>query len=238
MSRAFCLLLCLSCSCHRAVLPPIFSYAEVAVAARCDLDSLPFPAGRGSLPLPFASFRHNWFVAHTFLLLRQTVFTPGFPQIVSLEISEFFMVRDSTNVPNIMRFEYATTRKEARFVFVLCQIWIFTPAAMFVWCPEWGPMRRWWWLFYPIFRFFSQRRLVPTLWRSWKPIVGHRINTPQHAEQRVNTPMQNCSQKVFNRGLYVCAEGLDIEKCIKTPLICSVSNFNFGVLGTLFGGGG
>jgi len=49
------------------------------------------------------------------------------------------------------------------------------------------------------------------------------------------------SPKVFNRGalrfcggLCVCAGGLDI-KLTKTPLIYSVSRFNLGVLGTLFG---
>jgi len=39
---------------------------------------------------------------------------------------------------------------------------------------------------------------------------------------------QNCRQKVYNRGLCVCAEWLDILKLTKTPLIYSVSYFNLG----------
>ena len=49
--------------------------------------------------------------------------------------------------------------------------------------------------------------------------------------------------KGFSRGLYnsaggicVCAEGLDIIKLSKIPLIYSVSRFNLGGLGALFGG--
>jgi len=41
---------------------------------------------------------------------------------------------------------------------------------------------------------------------------------------------QNRRQKVFNGGLYVCAEGLDIVKIDKAPLIYSVSYFNLGGL--------
>jgi len=44
------------------------------------------------------------------------------------------------------------------------------------------------------------------------------------------------SPKIFNRGLHVCAGWFDIVKIDKTPMIYSVSYFNLGGLGTLFGG--
>jgi len=48
---------------------------------------------------------------------------------------------------------------------------------------------------------------------------------------------QNCRQKVFNRGLCVCVGGcLTFLKWTKTQLIYSVSCFNLGGLGGLFGG--
>jgi len=37
-------------------------------------------------------------------------------------------------------------------------------------------------------------------------------------------------------GLFVCARGLDIIELTKTPLIYSVSRFNFGGLGVVLGG--
>jgi len=37
-------------------------------------------------------------------------------------------------------------------------------------------------------------------------------------------------------GLCVCAGGIEIIKLTKTPLIYSVSRFNLGALGALFGG--
>jgi len=46
--------------------------------------------------------------------------------------------------------------------------------------------------------------------------------------------MQNRRQKVFNRGLCVCARGLDIIKINKTPLIYSASYFNLRGLGALW----
>jgi len=52
----------------------------------------------------------------------------------------------------------------------------------------------------------------------------------------VTTQLQNRRQKVFNRGLCSSAEGLDIMKLTKIPRIYSVSRFNLGVLGALFGG--
>jgi len=41
---------------------------------------------------------------------------------------------------------------------------------------------------------------------------------------------------IFTRGVYVCAGRLGIIKIDKTPLIYSVSYFNLGGLGALFGG--
>ncbi|XP_071948280.1 dolichyldiphosphatase 1-like [Antedon mediterranea] len=49
-----------------------------------------------------------WFV------LTQLVFTPFFPWIASWGVSEYFMIRDSTLIPNILWFEYTTARTEAR----------------------------------------------------------------------------------------------------------------------------
>lgn len=49
-----------------------------------------------------------WF-AVTHLLL-----TPIFPYVVGWRFSEFFMVRDTTPIPNILWFEYRITRQEAR----------------------------------------------------------------------------------------------------------------------------
>ena len=36
--------------------------------------------------------------------------------------------------------------------------------------------------------------------------------------------------------LCICIRGFDIEKLVKTPLICTVTYFNLGVLGASFGG--
>lgn len=49
-----------------------------------------------------------WFTV-THLLLTQF-----FPYIVSWKFSEFFMLRDTTLIPNILWFEYRITRQEAR----------------------------------------------------------------------------------------------------------------------------
>ena len=46
--------------------------------------------------------------------LTHFVFTPFYPVIVSWPVSEFFMIRDSTLIPNIMWFEYTTSRQESR----------------------------------------------------------------------------------------------------------------------------
>ena len=56
----------------------------------------------------------------------------------------------------------------------------------------------------------------------------------------INTePSPECFQKGvlhFCGGLWVCAGGLDTKKLTKTQLIYSVSCFNLGGLGALFGG--
>ncbi|XP_012548513.1 dolichyldiphosphatase 1-like [Bombyx mandarina] len=46
--------------------------------------------------------------------LVHRVFTPLFPQIVALKISEMLMIRDTTLIPNVLWFEYTTSRQEAR----------------------------------------------------------------------------------------------------------------------------
>jgi len=47
---------------------------------------------------------------------------------------------------------------------------------------------------------------------------------------------RNRHQKVFSRGLYICAVGLDILKFEQTSLFCSASYFNWGDLELCFGG--
>jgi len=54
--------------------------------------------------------------------------------------------------------------------------------------------------------------------------------------RNMGSQKQNRRQKVFNRGLCGSAEGLDIIKLTKTPLIYSVSRVNLGKLGVLLGG--
>lgn len=46
--------------------------------------------------------------------LTQFIFTPLFPFICSLRISEFLMLRDTTLIPNVMWFEYTCYRSESR----------------------------------------------------------------------------------------------------------------------------
>lgn len=46
--------------------------------------------------------------------ITQTLFTPLYPTIVNWKISEVFLLRDSTLIPNIMWFEYTTSRQESR----------------------------------------------------------------------------------------------------------------------------
>uniref|UniRef100_H2Z4M6 Dolichyldiphosphatase n=1 Tax=Ciona savignyi TaxID=51511 RepID=H2Z4M6_CIOSA len=50
----------------------------------------------------------SWFA------ITQLLLSPWFPFIVSWKVCEFFMIRDSTLIPNIMWFEYTTSRQESR----------------------------------------------------------------------------------------------------------------------------
>ena len=45
-------------------------------------------------------------------LLTQLVFTPLYPWVERWKISEYFMIRDTTSIPNILWFEYVTIRGE------------------------------------------------------------------------------------------------------------------------------
>ncbi|GCB65548.1 hypothetical protein scyTo_0009967 [Scyliorhinus torazame] len=49
-----------------------------------------------------------WFI------FTQEVLTPLFPKIASWPVSEFFLIRDTSLIPNILWFEYTVTRSEAR----------------------------------------------------------------------------------------------------------------------------
>ncbi|XP_033096931.1 dolichyldiphosphatase 1-like [Anneissia japonica] len=53
-------------------------------------------------------------LAIPWFFLTHVVFTPFFPWVVSWGVSEYFMIRDSTLIPNILWFEYTTARTEAR----------------------------------------------------------------------------------------------------------------------------
>ncbi|CAK8674698.1 unnamed protein product [Clavelina lepadiformis] len=50
----------------------------------------------------------GWFV------FTHVILSPFFQTVVTLEICEFLMIRDSTLIPNIMWFEYTTSRQESR----------------------------------------------------------------------------------------------------------------------------
>jgi len=49
-----------------------------------------------------------WFLTTHFLL------TPLFPLVVHSKLGEFFMIRDSTFIPNVLWFEYSVSRQESR----------------------------------------------------------------------------------------------------------------------------
>ncbi|MBZ3889515.1 Dolichyldiphosphatase 1 [Sciurus carolinensis] len=49
-----------------------------------------------------------WFV------FTQEVLTPLFPRIAAWPVSEFFLIRDTSLIPNVLWFEYTVTRAEAR----------------------------------------------------------------------------------------------------------------------------
>ncbi|XP_053607666.1 dolichyldiphosphatase 1-like [Plodia interpunctella] len=52
--------------------------------------------------------------ATLWFLIVHRVFTPLFPQLVSLKFFEMLMIRDTTLIPNVLWFEYTTSRQEAR----------------------------------------------------------------------------------------------------------------------------
>lgn len=56
-----------------------------------------------------AVFGFSWF------FFVHSILTPYvFPKIVSWKISEFFLIRDTSLIPNIIFFEYTATRQESR----------------------------------------------------------------------------------------------------------------------------
>ncbi|XP_017263020.1 dolichyldiphosphatase 1 [Kryptolebias marmoratus] len=55
-----------------------------------------------------STFAIIWF------FFTQEVLTPLFPKIAAWPISEYFLVRDTSLIPNILWFEYTVTRSEAR----------------------------------------------------------------------------------------------------------------------------
>ena len=52
----------------------------------------------------------------TTIYILQLLLTPFFPEIVCNPIGEFFMLRDSTLIPNILWFEYTSLKSEAKWV--------------------------------------------------------------------------------------------------------------------------
>jgi dolichyldiphosphatase len=52
--------------------------------------------------------------ASLWFALTHCVLTPLFPQIVSWKISELLLLRDTTLIPNVLWFEYTSSRQEAR----------------------------------------------------------------------------------------------------------------------------
>ncbi|KAM8828087.1 dolichyldiphosphatase 1 isoform 1-T1 [Spinachia spinachia] len=53
-------------------------------------------------------------IAILWFFITQEVLTPLFPKIAAWPISEYFLVRDTSLIPNILWFEYTVTRSEAR----------------------------------------------------------------------------------------------------------------------------
>ncbi|CAH0726603.1 unnamed protein product, partial [Brenthis ino] len=53
-------------------------------------------------------FATIWFI------IVHRVLTPLFPQLVSMKLCEMLMIRDTTLIPNVLWFEYTTSRQEAR----------------------------------------------------------------------------------------------------------------------------
>ncbi|KAM8996090.1 dolichyldiphosphatase 1 isoform 1-T1 [Ara ararauna] len=53
-------------------------------------------------------------MAVAWFAFTQEILTPLFPRIAAWPISEFFLIRDTSLIPNILWFEYTVTRAEAR----------------------------------------------------------------------------------------------------------------------------
>ncbi|XP_063792554.1 dolichyldiphosphatase 1 [Pseudophryne corroboree] len=53
-------------------------------------------------------------LAVAWFAVTQEILTPLFPRIAAWPISEFFLIRDTSLIPNILWFEYTVTRSEAR----------------------------------------------------------------------------------------------------------------------------
>lgn len=53
-------------------------------------------------------------MAIAWFIFTQEVLTPLFPRIAAWPISEFFLIRDTSLIPNVLWFEYTVTRAEAR----------------------------------------------------------------------------------------------------------------------------
>ncbi|MGH0151361.1 UNVERIFIED_CONTAM: hypothetical protein FKN15_020393 [Acipenser sinensis] len=53
-------------------------------------------------------------MAVAWFIFTQELLTPLFPKIAAWPISEFFLIRDTSLIPNILWFEYTVTRAEAR----------------------------------------------------------------------------------------------------------------------------
>ncbi|XP_072285329.1 dolichyldiphosphatase 1-like isoform X1 [Pyxicephalus adspersus] len=53
-------------------------------------------------------------LAIAWFFFTQETLTPLFPRIAAWPISEFFLIRDASLIPNILWFEYTVTRSEAR----------------------------------------------------------------------------------------------------------------------------
>ncbi|KAM5331145.1 dolichyldiphosphatase 1 isoform 1-T1 [Glossophaga mutica] len=72
-------------------------------------------------------------MAIAWFAFTQEVLTPLFPRIASWPISEFFLIRDTSLIPNVLWFEYTVTRAEAR----LSRKWGIAPASLRFLGPSW-----------------------------------------------------------------------------------------------------
>jgi len=51
--------------------------------------------------------------AFSWFIIVQHILTPWFPNIATSPLAEFFLLRDTTLIPNLLYFEYKTSRAEA-----------------------------------------------------------------------------------------------------------------------------